>query len=227
MRKNQLMKLLALAMTVVMLAAVLVSCDLFGLFGAEVTVSISQETARIAAGDTLQLTAIASDGSDIEWSSSDKTIVSVTKDGLIRGAKAGTATITAKAGEATATCEVTVYSVDVTISQTTATVEKGESITLTAESGDGGEIIWSSSDNSVATVENGVVTGLKEGKVIISAKRGQAGIATCEVTVLWSDKPADYAVIDFGEEVTGAVANPGTYYYWNDQNWLGTNVTAI
>ena len=121
MRKNQSMKLLALAVTVVMLAAVLVSCDIFG--GAtKVTVSISQETARIAAGDTLQLTAIASDGSDIEWSSSDKTIVSVTKDGLIRGAKAGTATITAKAGEATATCEVTVYSVDVTISQSTATV---------------------------------------------------------------------------------------------------------
>ena len=227
MRKNQLMKLLALAVTVVMLAAVLVSCDLSAFFGAQVTVSISQETARIAAGDTLQLTAIASDGSDIEWSSSDKTIVSVTKDGLIRGAKAGTATITAKAGEATATCEVTVYSVDVTISQSTATVEKGESITLTAESGDGGEIVWSSNDERIATVENGVVTGLREGTAIISAKRGQAGIATCEVTVVWSNKPADYAVIGFGEEGPVAVANPGTYYYWNDQNWCGSSVTAL
>jgi len=226
MRKNQSMKLLALVMTVVMLTAALVSCDIFG--GAtKVTVSISQETARIAAGDTLQLTATAADGSDIEWSSSDKTVVSVTKDGLIRGAKAGTATITAKAGEATATCVVTVYSVDVTISQTTATVEKGESITLTAESGDGGEIIWSSNDERIATVENGVVTGLREGTAIISAKRGQAGIATCEVTVVWSNKPADYAVIGFGEEGPVAVANPGTYYYWNDQNWCGSSVTAV
>ncbi len=227
MRKNQLMKLLALAMTVVMLASVLVSCDLFGLFGAKVTVSISQETAKLAVGDTLQLTATVSDGSDVEWSSSDKTVVSVTRDGLIRGAKAGTATITAKSGEATATCVVTVHSVDVTISQTTATVEKGQTITLTAEAGDGGEVLWSSSDESIATVENGVVTGLKEGKVIITAKRAQAGAATCEVTVLWSDRPADYAVIDFGEEVAGAVANPGTYYYWNDQNWCGSSVTAL
>ena len=227
MRKNNLMKLLALAITVVMMVTVLASCDFSVIFGADVTVSISQEKANIAVGDTLQLTATASDGSDIEWSSSDKTVVSVTRDGLVRGAKAGTATITAKAGEATATCEVTVYSVDVTISQTTATVEKGGTITLTAEAGDGGEIVWSSSDNSIATVENGVVTGLKEGKVLITAKRGQAGVATCEVTVLWTDKPADYAVIDFGEEGPVAVANPGTYYYWNDQNWCGSSVTAL
>lgn len=227
MRKNNLMKMLALAITVVMMVTVLAGCDFSAIFGADVTVSISQEKANIAVGDTLQLTATASDGSDIEWSSSDKTVVSVTRDGLVRGAKAGTATITAKAGEATATCEVTVYSVDVTISQTTATVEKGGTITLTAEAGDGGEIVWSSSDNSIATVENGVVTGLKEGKVLITAKRGQAGVATCEVTVLWTDKPADYAVIGFGEEGPVAVANPGTYYYWNDQNWCGSSVTAL
>ncbi len=226
MRKNKSMKLLALAMAVIMLAAVLTGCELiFG--GAKVTVSISQETAEVAVGETLQLTATASDGSDVEWSSSDKTVVSVTRDGLIRGAKAGTATITAKSGEATATCEVTVRSVDVTISKTTATIEIGQSITLTAEAEDGGEIVWSSSDEKIATVENGVVTGLKEGKAIITAKRAQAGAAICEVTVVWTDKPEDYAVIGFGEEGPVAVANPGTYYYWNDQNWCGSSVTAL
>ena len=121
MRKNKTMKLLALAIAVVMLTAAFVGCDLFGK-EPQVTVSISQQTAEIAVGSTLQLTATVSDGSDVEWSSSDKTIVSVTRDGLIRGTKAGTATITAKAGEVVATCEVKVYSVDVTISQTTATI---------------------------------------------------------------------------------------------------------
>lgn len=227
MKSNKLMKLLVLAMVVVMAMTALTGCDIFGTGGSDVTVSISQETAKIAVGDTLQLTATASDGSKVEWSSSDKTIVSVTRDGLIRGSKAGTATITAQAGEAIATCEVTVYSVDVTISQATATVEKDQQITLTAEAGDGGEIVWSSSDESIATVKDGVVTGLKEGKVIITAKRGQSGAATCEVTVVWSNKPADYAVIGFGEEGPVAVANPGTYYFWNDQNWCGSSVTAL
>ena len=237
MRKNKLMKLLALAIVVVMMTTVMAGCDvmkdlpiignLFGGDQSEVTVSISQQTAEIAVGDTLQLTATASDGSDIEWSSSDKTIVSVTRDGLIRGAKAGTATITAKSGEATATCVVTVKSIDVTISQTTATIEKGQTLTLTAEAGDGGEILWGSSDESIATVKDGVVTALKEGKVIITARRAQAGAAICEVTVVWTDKPSDYAVINFGVENPDAVANPGTYYFWNDQNWCGSSVTAL
>ena len=45
------------------------------------------------------------------WSSSDPTIASVTADGnkvTVKGLKVGTATITAKIGDVTATCEVTV-----------------------------------------------------------------------------------------------------------------------
>ncbi len=47
---------------------------------------------------------------------------------------------------------------------------------------DGQDVAWSSSDASVATVENGVVTGVAEGTAIITATYG-GKTATCEVTI--------------------------------------------
>ena len=46
-------------------------------------------------------------------------------------------------------------------------------------------VVWSSSDDSIATVENGVVTAHKSGKAIITATAGERS-AACEITV--SDK---------------------------------------
>ena len=44
------------------------------------------------------------------------------------------------------------------------------------------EISWTSSDNKIATIENGIVKGLKNGTVTITAKSGKAS-ATCIVKV--------------------------------------------
>ncbi len=53
------------------------------------------------------------------------------------------------------------------------------------------QVVWSSSDETVATVENGVVSGLKEGKVTITAKVSDEIQDSCEVTV---KEPATEAV---------------------------------
>ena len=47
------------------------------------------------------------DAKDVTWTSSDATVTTV-ENGVVRGVKAGTATITAKVGAYTATCEVTI-----------------------------------------------------------------------------------------------------------------------
>ena len=59
-------------------------------------------------------------------------------------------------------------------------------------------LVWSSSDPAVATVENGVVTGVKEGNAIVSVKLSNGQVLNCEVTVV----PA--AIANY---------NVGDYYY--------------
>lgn len=48
-----------------------------------------------------------------------------------------------------------------------------------------GSITWSSSDTSIATVNNGVVKGLKIGETTITAKRGEE-TASCKVKVIYN-----------------------------------------
>ena len=147
-----------------------------------VTVTISQETASVEVGSTVTLTATASDESAITWSSSDTDVATVS-GGVVTGVSAGTATITATSGDATATCTVTVTKtedpteeVTITISQETASVEVGSTITLTATTSDGSEVSWRSNKAGIATVENGVVTGVSAGTATITATSGELDI---------------------------------------------------
>lgn len=76
----------------------------------------------------------------------------------------------------------------VEITSTETDVEVGKTITLTAkvspENATDKTVTWTSSDTTVATVDSskGVVTGVKEDKVTITAKAGEK-TATVEVTV--------------------------------------------
>lgn len=76
----------------------------------------------------------------------------------------------------------------VSITPEKASVKVGEELTLTAESSEGRDIYWSSSDEEIATVdeESGVVTGVQTGEVKIIANDGKK-FAACELTVLPAD----------------------------------------
>lgn len=77
--------------------------------------------------------------------------------------------------------------VSITLDRSRASVEDGKTLTLTATKNPvDATVAWSSTDTSVATVSNGVVTGEAEGICVITAKAtksGESAIATCIVTV--------------------------------------------
>lgn len=74
----------------------------------EENITINKSTANIKVDETVQLTATSSTNSEITWTSNDSSIATVTSSGLVKGIKEGTAVITAKGNEKTATCTVTV-----------------------------------------------------------------------------------------------------------------------
>ncbi len=125
----------------------------------------------------------------ITWTSSDENIVTVNSSGSVKAVKTGTATITATADGKSAVCTVKVGAVveSVTISATEQTVAMGGTVTLTAGvvPADANQTVeWTSSDQTVATVVNGVVTGLKIGTCNITVKAaGGNKTAVCKVTV--------------------------------------------
>ena len=156
------------------------------------SVSLNKTTAALKVGETVTLTATVSpsDATDktVTWSTSDANIATV-KDGVVTAVKGGSATITAKAGDKSATCEVTVEPTEVssiTLDKTTATLKAGETVTLTAtvspSDATDKTVTWSTSDANIATVKDGVVTAVKVGAATITAMAGDKS-ATCEITV--------------------------------------------
>ena len=72
--------------------------------------------------------------------------------------------------------------VHVALNETACTVSVGETVTLAAVASDGSDISWSSGNEEVATVSDGVVTGVSVGTAVITASC-PAALATCTVTV--------------------------------------------
>jgi len=158
------------------------------------SVKLDKESLELLLGESATLTATVSpdNASDktVTWSSSNEQVAKVDASGKVTTVSVGEAVITAKAGEKTAKCKVTVKPVlvaSVTLDQTLIEVKVGESVTLTATVGPANAtdktVSWSSSDPSVATVDsNGKVTAVKTGHAVITAKAGNAA-ATCDVKV--------------------------------------------
>ena len=159
------------------------------------SVTLDKTTLTLTEGDETTLTATVKpdDATDktVTWSTSDASVATVT-DGKVKALKAGTATITAKAGDKTATCAVTVQAkvIPVTsmwLDKSELELTEGDEAVLTAtvmpENATDKTVTWTSSNTSVATVTNGKVKAVKAGTATITAKAGDKS-AKCTVTVL-------------------------------------------
>ena len=141
-------------------------------------------------GQTTQLTVTVRDGNGqpvadaaVTWQSSDETVATVSAQGLVTAVKYGTATVTARSGDAFSRINVMVIQSarSISIEPREATMAYiGETVQLTVtvldQSGQPVEdamVSWESSDESVATVDaRGLVTSVMSGAARITARLG-------------------------------------------------------
>ena len=155
------------------------------------SVTLDKTSLSLAVGETAQLTATVKPDNatdkNVTWTSSDESVAKVA-NGKVTAVKAGKATITAKCGDKTAECVVTVTvpTDSVTLDKTTLSLAVGETAQLTAtvnpDNATDKNVTWTSSDESVAKVANGKVAAVKAGKATITAKCG-GKTTECTVTV--------------------------------------------
>ncbi len=190
------------------------------------SVSINGGDVTMQAGETKSLSATVAPSNatnkKIAWSTSDATVASVDNAGKITARKAGTATITAKAGGKSDTITVTVEAAlpvpfdSVKIEGGDFSVKAGDTHQLTAvllaagvEVSSDDTFNWTSSNTDVASVNaNGLVTGVAKG--------------TADITVTVGDKSDTVAVtVTEGEPI----ANSTTIYY--PASNFGANSTYV
>ena len=163
------------------------------------SISLSAESSSISIGATTQLTVgytpSETNVKNVTYSSSDTYIATVSNTGLVTGVAQGSATITATAetssGTTTATTSITVTPISVTnvsLSSNSETIKVGKTVTLTPtispSNATNKNVTWSSSNTGIATVSEGVVTGVSAGTATITVSTVDGNkTATCTVVV--------------------------------------------
>ena len=175
-------------------------------------VTLSQTEANIPQWGTLELSATTNpEGSNLVWSSTNSNIATVSDNGIVTGVSQGECDIfaTLESNPAVyASCHVNVSYPEVSISlnYTELEMKYGEDTTLIATinpDNTGLTPTWASSNESVATVENGVVTAVGEGECDITATVLDQ-TATCHVVVDVVTISLNYTELEmkYGEDTT-------------------------
>jgi uncharacterized protein YjdB len=154
------------------------------------SVSLNEATLNLETGDryTLLATVLPSDAADksVSWSSSDESVVTVSNKGKITALAAGEAiiTVTTTDGGLTASCTVNVTQkvvpvngVSLNYSELELSVDSSEDLLakVLPTNATNKDVIWSSTNESVATVVDGLVTAISVGETIIVVETVDGG----------------------------------------------------
>ena len=158
---------------------------------------LSNKTLNLKVGATHTLTPVISPSNakdkSVTWTSSNEKVATVDANGVVTASSAGKATIKAtSANGKVAECTVTVGTTNVpatsiSLDKTDVVLVEGESFTLKVKVSPSNttehSFKWTSSNPSVATVNNGKVTALKPGTALITVMTANKKIAICDIEV--------------------------------------------
>ncbi|GAA1955088.1 Ig-like domain-containing protein [Agromyces allii] len=185
------------------------------------SVTLNKTSATVSNSRKLQLTATIAPANatlyKVLWTSSDPSVATVDKTGLVTAIGVGTATIRAESDDSpatAATAAITVVPVQaegLVLNKTSLTVQEGSTKTLSAlvlpEDADNKNVTWSSSDESVATVDSaGAVTGVHTGTATVTATSEQGGYTAHATVTVQSEEVA----------VTGVTLDLEKHYFASD-----------
>lgn len=205
------------------------------------SVTLDKTSVKLKEGESVTLVATVKPDNatdkTVTWTSSEAAVASADASGKVTAIKEGSATITAKAGEKSATCSVIVKNDvpvnSVELNRTTLSLIAGETASLVAtvkpDEATDKTVTWSSSDSQIASVDNqGKITAVAKGHASIIAKAGDK-TATCIVFIKAKDYSAPAGAVDLGLSVDWAEKNYGAslssdiggYYLWGDPAGTG------
>ena len=162
------------------------------------SIEIDFESIELVKDKTKQLSAIVlpaeADSTEYSWNSSNSNIVSVSSTGLITANSSGEAYIIATLNADRTivdSCKVKVIQpvTSITLNTKEKTLNVGDTytliVTINPNDADNKNIIWTSENSEIASIENGTIKALKAGVVKISATSEDNNNATdyCEVIV--------------------------------------------
>ena len=186
------------------------------------------------ASETLKATVSPSDASDktVKWNSDNPSVATVDQNGQVTAVNSGAATITASAGNVSATCAVSVFVpvTSVTLNSANLTLSVGETALLEAtvlpEDATDKNVTWYSSNPDVAAVDGGRITAVGFGQTVITAQAGALS-AECLVTVL-IESPSGVTADYFGGEVvsSGDLIGPGSHLIFGVTNMSMEKITV-
>ncbi len=205
-------------------------------------IAVNPATVEIETGDAAKIVVTATyddettaelKAGDVTWASDNQEVASVTR-GMVSGRSRGTAKITATYGDFTATCNVTVNAVEVKISgyepnaDGKIELEVDDTLTLGAKvfkndaELENEQIAWTTANQGIVSVNNGVISGVNPGEAVITAKRVGGGEQSASVTVVVKEIEGAELMETFEQNKTPA----DTWGYWGDKayNWSNTTI---
>lgn len=184
------------------------------------SVKLDYTDVTLKIGDTFRLTAEVSPddatNKTLWWSSSNTDVITVDETGFITASGSGNATVIVQSADSGVidVCNVSVYQPVETVTLNTheMSVRKGTIFWLNAVAGPEGAvnktIIWTSSDESIATVDaSGMVTAINPGECSIIATSQDTGVS-------------DKCVLRVTEPVTGIYLNATEAYLYTGDKFV-------